>query len=214
MLGDARLRWLAGQFARPSGAAGRWLIGPWLDRISEPINRLVLERLEVGARHDVLEVGFGGGAMLGALLGRTSGRVLGVDASPAMVARARRRFAGEARLSLHLASAERLPLPDASVDRVCAVETLYFWPDPAAGLKEIARVLRQGGRFAIGFEPPEELRRWAGHRFGFRLFKVPELGRMMSDAGFEALFLADGTGRRPAHFHCLTGERTGGVATQ
>lgn len=56
--------WLARQFARPSGLAGRWLIAPWLNRISRAMNRLVLAQLGVGPRDDVLEVGFGGGGLL------------------------------------------------------------------------------------------------------------------------------------------------------
>ena len=202
-----RLRWLARQCARPRGLAGRLLLGPWLDRIGAAMNRLTLEQLEVGPADEVVEIGFGGGGLLALLLEATRGRVIGVDVSAAMVKRARRRFAGEPRLALHLGSVEAIPLPDASVDAACSVNNLYFWPDPAAGMRELARVVRPGGRLAIAFEPADALRQWPGHRFGFRLFEEDEVRALMVDAGFVAVRRAEGRGRKPDFFLCLTGER-------
>jgi SAM-dependent methyltransferase len=202
-----RLRWLARQFSRPHGLAGRLLLGPWLDRIGAAMNRLTLEQLEAGPADDLLEIGFGGGGLLALLLGATRGRVIGVDVSAAMVNRARRRFAREPRLELHLGSVEAIPLPDASVDAACSVNNLYFWPDPGVGMRELARVVRPGGRLAVAFEPADELRKWPGHRFGFRLFEEDEVRALMEEAGFVAVGRAEGRGRKPERFLCLTGER-------
>jgi SAM-dependent methyltransferase len=200
-------RWLARQFARPEGVVGRRLIAPWLNRISRRMNRLTLDQLRVGPGDDVLEVGFGGGALLADLLEATRGRVIGVDVSEAMVKRARRRFRTAERLDLYEASVEALPLAEASVDRACSVNNLYFWPDPAMALRELARVIRPGGRLAVAFEPPGELRKYPGHRFGFRLFEEAEVRRLMEEAGFVAIRRAEGRGRNPDFFLCLTGER-------
>ena len=201
------LRWLARQFARPSGVAGRWLLGPWLDRISEEMNRVTLAQLAVGRHEAVLEVGFGGGGLLAMLTKATEGRVIGVDVSRAMLARARRRFRRVSQVAVYQASVEALPLEDASVDKACSVNNLYFWPDPAAGMAELARVVRPGGRLAVAFEPPEELRKWPGHRHGFRLFQEEEVRRLMEGAGFTDIHRAEGRGRKPDFFLCLTGER-------
>ena len=198
---------LARQFARPSGAVGRRLIGPWLDRISGPMNRLTLEEMQLEPSDDVLEVGFGGGGLLAMVLQATRGQVVGADISEAMLARARRRFRGEKRLRLVEGSAEALPLDPASVDKACSVNSLYFWPDPQAALGELARVVRPGGTLSLCFEPPEELRKWPGHRHGFRLVEEGEIRRWMEEAGFGRFRLAEGHGRKPDRFLCLTGER-------
>jgi arsenite methyltransferase len=206
-----RLEYLARQFACPSGWVGRWLIGPWLDRVSRSMNRLVLEELQVRPQDRVLEVGFGGGALLRSTLKRSS-HVAGVEKSGAMVARARRRFAREAnegRLALHAASAEALPLADASVDKACSVNTIYFWSDPEVVMAEFARVVRPGGRLIVCFEPPEELRKWPGHEFGFRLWRGDEVARLMRNAGFGHITASWGAGRKPDHFLCLHGLRLG-----
>lgn len=198
-------RALARQFARPSGVIGRLLIGPWLDRISAPMSRLALEMLAPRPGERLLDVGFGGGGLIAALQ-RAGAVPVGVDVSEAMVARGRRRFPGT---ELHCAPAERLPLDDSSVAKAVSLNSLYFWADPAAAFAELARAIAPGGRLVIGFEPAEELRKWPGHRHGFRLFEVEEVKRLMERAGFDPIEEKWGRGRKPDLFCCLSGTRIG-----
>jgi SAM-dependent methyltransferase len=203
-------RFLARQFARPSGPVGQFVIAPWLDRISRGMNEAALASLRLQREDWVLEVGFGGGGLLRSLLLGTRGEVFGADVSDALIARARLRFARDVRrgrLHLYRASVDSLPLPPATVTKAVSVNSLYFWPDPAAALAELARVVKPGGRLAIAFEPAAELRKWPGHRFGFRLFEVAEVKALMQSAGFTGIDERWGTGRRPASFCCLSGER-------
>jgi ubiquinone/menaquinone biosynthesis C-methylase UbiE len=189
---------------------GRLLIAPWLDRISREMNALALACLRLEREDWVLEVGFGGGGLLRSLLLGTRGEVFGADLSETLIGRARDRFARDVRRGrLHLlrASAESLPLPPETVTRAVSVNSLYFWPDPAAAFAELARVMKPGGLLAIVFEPAAELRKWPGHRFGFRLFEPAEVKALMEAAGFSEVTERWGTGRKPARFCCLSGER-------
>lgn len=174
------------------------------------MNALALDCLRLGRDDWVLEVGFGGGGLLRSLLLGTRGEVFGADISETMIDRARDRFARDVRrgrLHLYRASAESLPLPPATVNRAVSVNSLYFWPDPAAALAELGRVVKPEGRLALVFEPARELRKWPGHRYGFRLFEVAEVKALMEAAGFAEIEESWGTGRRPARFCCLSGER-------
>ena len=171
------------------------------------MNRLALEQLRIGPDDEALEVGFGGGALLRDLLTATSGPVTGIDVSAAMVARARRRFRGIERLRLVRASVESLPLERSSIDKAASVNNIYFWPDPPAAMAQLARVVRPGGALAICFEPPEELRKWPGHRYGFRLLEEGEVRSLLGRAGFVAIRRSEGRGRKPDRFICLTAER-------
>jgi ubiquinone/menaquinone biosynthesis C-methylase UbiE len=174
------------------------------------MNRLALAELALERSDRVLEVGFGGGDLLADILDATDGAVCGADVSEAMVERARRRFRHEAgRLNLVLASAEALPFPDGSIDKAVSLNSLYFWPDPAGALAEMARLVRPGGRLLLCFEPPDELSKWPGSRFGFRMFEVDEVKALMESAGFGKVRTRWGEGRKPDRFCCLSGERRG-----
>jgi ubiquinone/menaquinone biosynthesis C-methylase UbiE len=158
----------------------------------------------------VLEVGFGGGGLLAGLLTTGAAEVVGVDISEEMLSRARLRFRREiaaGRLRLLSASVQALPLEDGSIDRAVSVANIYFWPDPGGGMAELARVLRPGGRLAICFEPADELRKWPGHRFGFRLFELDEVQALAEAAGFRLRTIETGFGRKPDSFLCLSAER-------
>lgn len=181
-----RLRFMARQFARPRGLVGRWLLGPWLNRVNRSMNALALRALDVKQGERVVEIGFGGGDLLASLLGTGASRVVGVDLSPEMVARARKRFRrqiADGRLSVLLGSVDDLPLEAASIDKACSLHTLYFWQDPAAGMRELARILRPGGTLVIGIEAPETLRNWPGHRYGFTVYEPGEVIALAAAAG-------------------------------
>ena len=173
------------------------------------MNRLTLEQLDLQPRDRVLEVGFGGGDLLANALAITRAEIVGIDISEAMVARAKRRFRRFDRLSLYETSADSLPLADASIDKACSVNNIYFWADPARVMAEFARVVRPGGTLAICFEPADELRKWPGHRFGFRLFEAGEVERLMRGAGFGPVTTVEGAGRKPDRFLCLSARRLG-----
>jgi SAM-dependent methyltransferase len=100
-----------------------------------------------------LDVGCGTGRALPALADAVGpgGRVIGFDLTPDMLAAARAAGRGGCG-PLVLADARRLPLAPAVADAVFAAGLVQHLPDPAAGLVELARVTRPGGRLVI-FHP-------------------------------------------------------------
>jgi ubiquinone/menaquinone biosynthesis C-methylase UbiE len=48
---------------------------------------------------------------------------------------------------------EKLPFDDNTFDKALAINSMQLWPDPAAGLREIRRVVKPGARVALGFTP-------------------------------------------------------------
>lgn len=104
----------------------------------------------------VLDVGCGTGDDVRALAARVApgGRAIGVDASAAMVAEARRRGEG-AGVEFRVSDAVRLELPDASVDAARCERTLQHLDRPAGAVAELARVVRSGGRVVVA-EPDWE----------------------------------------------------------
>lgn len=100
-----------------------------------------------------VDVGCGTGRALPALRGAVgpSGVVLGIDLTPQMLAAAAPR-ARDSHAGLLLADARHLPLADASVDAVFAAGLITHLPDVVAGLAELARITRPGGRLVL-FHP-------------------------------------------------------------
>lgn len=179
-------RFIAGQLRRPSGIAAPFMAFI-LDRANRRINERAVQRLTVGPDQDVLEIGFGGGATLGRLLSSTNGRVAGIELSGPMLRRARRRFRRQleqGRLELREASVSTLPYGDATFDRVVTVNTIYFWPDQEEGLREIARVLRPGGRLVVATVAKEEMDKRSFTAHGFTKFSQEQLCRLLERAGF------------------------------
>jgi SAM-dependent methyltransferase len=100
-----------------------------------------------------LDVGCGTGRALPALAAAVgpSGRVIGLDCTRDMLAEARAKGRHQA-AALIQADARHLPLPDATAGVVFAAGLVHHLPDPAAGLAELARVTRPGGRLVL-FHP-------------------------------------------------------------
>ncbi|MFJ9411899.1 class I SAM-dependent methyltransferase [Streptomyces sp. NPDC101393] len=155
-----------GYWAQLPGVAERPLTEADRIRSEQDLYRLVLSSFTRPQGRAALEVGCGRG--LGCVLALREfglGSVIGLDAHPDQIARARRthaallgREAGEpaegqgppvGRLDFVQGAAQRIPLPDASVDCVFSVEAAQHFRDLAGFARETARVLRADGRLTL-----------------------------------------------------------------
>ena len=141
----------------------------------EDICRRVTDR-----RPRILDVGCGTGANL--LMLSQYGDAEGVDVSEDALAFCRERGLENVKLG----AAEKLPYDDGTFDLVTALDVVEHLDDDLAGLREMRRVLRPGGRVLLFV--PTFMFLWglqddvSNHR---RRYRMPELGRVLEQAGFE-----------------------------
>ena len=112
-----------------------------------------VQHLQLQPGETVLDLGSGGGidAFLAARSVGSGGRVIGVDMTPAMLERARRNAekGGHANVEFREGRLEHLPVEDGTIDAVTSNCVINLVPDKAAVFREIARVLKPGGRMVI-----------------------------------------------------------------
>ncbi len=138
------------QAGHPSGWLGR-IIGRVMVKDTAAANDRAIALLHLTEPSTVLEIGFGQGRTVGALVA-AGHRVLGADASATMVAQAtarNRRACVDGRAQLVHSDGTTVAFPDGSADAALTVHTVYFMADASATIAEVARVLRPGGRFVV-----------------------------------------------------------------
>jgi demethylmenaquinone methyltransferase/2-methoxy-6-polyprenyl-1,4-benzoquinol methylase len=157
--------------------------------------RTMVDKIDASPDERVLDVATGTGLVAEALVRRYGCAVVGLDQSPEMLAAARARVARAGalaeRVTLVLGEAERLPFADGAFDHLTFTYLLRYVEDPAATLRELARVVRPGGRVAsLEFGVPTAA---ASHALWMAYTRVglPALGRLVSpEWGDTGRFLA------------------------
>jgi ubiquinone/menaquinone biosynthesis C-methylase UbiE len=139
----------AGRFG--PGAYDEWRASD-LGRLTEQLERRLILRLAGEVQGcSVLDVGCGDGALTRVLRQLGAAAVFGCDIDPQMIARATADATWhDADVRYLVADAARLPFRDHSFDLVTMITVLAFLPQPHDALREIARVLKVGGRLVIG----------------------------------------------------------------
>jgi SAM-dependent methyltransferase len=148
----------------------------------------------------VIDLGCGGGldVFLAADKVGPTGKAIGIDMTDEMLELSRLNAAGRKNVEFHKATIEKMPLLDASVDCVISNCVINLAPDKPAVFREIARVLKPGGRLAVSDIalkkplPPEignDLMAYVGCVAGAIL--IDDYCQWLADAGFDAVEIID-----------------------
>lgn len=150
----------------------------------------------------VVDLGSGGGldVFLASKMVGPGGKAIGIDMTPEMIDRAREnaRKGGYENVEFYLGTIDHLPLADASVDCVISNCVINLAPDKPAVFREIARVLKPGGRFAVSdialkgelpSEVAQSMAAYAGCIAG--AIRIEDYRNGLLDAGFEHVEIVD-----------------------
>lgn len=171
---------------RPLG--GRLLMGLTGPSMAEE-HRIALRSLSIAPRDRVLDVACGPGNFSRDFAPAASeGLVVGIDASPTMLATAVRETSAT-NVAYLRGDASKLPFRDGSFEAVCCFAALYLIEEPLRAVVEIARVLAPGGRVALlascgrGLLPAGAVNAVARPLTGVRIFGREELTSALAAAG-------------------------------
>ena len=139
---------------KPVGELGSELID-MMNENHEKLAKWAVSHLNISKADIVLDVGCGGGVNVKRFLEMTDGEVYGLDYSEVSIEKSselNRKSIDDGRCIIIEGSVSKIPFKDNTFDIVTAFETVYFWPDFLNDLKEVQRILKEGGQIFIANE--------------------------------------------------------------
>ncbi len=125
----------------------------YVEQVCLPLHAAVLDAARVTSGTRLLDAGCGAG-LLALLASLRGAQVSALDASPELLAIARKRLPSA---DVREGDLEALPFDDASFDAVAAVNSVFYAADMAQAMRELARVIRPGGRVVVtAWGPPDK----------------------------------------------------------
>lgn len=179
---------LAAQSKQPKGLIGRFIMKPLFTKGNADLNRFILDLLQLQSDDDVLEIGFGPGQLAKHIAdGLQQGKLTGLDFSDTMLAEAQKlnqHHIDDGKMELCHGCSSAMPYDDASFDKVCTANTLYFWEPVEPHLAEVHRVLKTGGKFVMGFRDAGQLQMMGLREQDFKRYQHAKVIDLLKEAGF------------------------------
>lgn len=181
---------VARQLRKPEGFYAE-KITRHMNKANQRLLELTLSQLPSGDGERWLEIGFGNGEHLSRVISaRKLDCLHALDHSEEMVAVAERENTeevSEGKLELKVGDSSGIPWPENFFDRVYCNNVIYFWNNPGLHLRELKRVLKNGGELACGFRTRSTMKNLPFTDHGFVMYEPGEWADTMRRAGFEEL---------------------------
>ena len=190
---------LSAQARKPTGIFGRYVMTKLFNQGNADLNFFVKEMLNLKKNDKVLEIGFGTGKLIDEIAEiTTEGFVEGIDFSEAMMKQVRKvnkRHILNDRVKLQIGECSSLPYDNESFDKLCSVNTLYFWKEPDKYFYEMFRVLRPGGKIVIGFRDEKQMSQLNLSEDIFSTYSLDDVVSLLSNSGFSDPHITEKEGK-------------------
>jgi len=182
------LKEIAQQLYCPSGEQGI-KAGKAMDINNIGMTTHAIDALALKSGESVLEIGHGNGGHISTILKIADNlRYFGADISATIITEAEKInavFMEQGQVSFKLTDGCCLPFEDQKFDKIFTVNTIYFWKDPNAYVKEIKRVLKHSGTFVLCFADQSFMEKLPFTAYGFKLYDQERASNLLMDAGFK-----------------------------
>ncbi len=176
------------QARKPEGLFGRFFMSPFLERGNSNMNNFVKELLAIQDNDRVLEIGFGPGRLTKEIADQLNcGFVKGIDISESMLLVAQKKNKShiqQGKVSLQLGDFDKIIFEPNSFNKICSVNTVYFWPEPVATAKKILNLLALEGKVFLAFQDKKQMESQFLSNEIFSLYQESEVRDLLLKAGF------------------------------
>ncbi len=162
------------------------------------LNSFVKEMLTLQITDRVLEIGFGPGKLINEMANiTTEGVVEGIDFSQTMLKQAskvNKQHIEKGKVRLQDGECSTLPYNNESFDKLCLVNTLYFWKEPGKYFSEMFRVMVSGGTIVIGFRDDKQMSTLNLSKDIFNSYSQEDVVNLLLKAGFSDAYITEKEG--------------------
>ena len=179
---------IAAQLRKPYGEVGNE-VAEKMNEGNREMNLGTIEMLDVSEGDRILEIGMGNGFFVKDILNAAANvAYIGCDYSEDMVRLASELngdFVKGGQAEFIHCSADGIPIPDHSVDKLFTVNTLYFWEDQGQTMAEFYKVLKPGGLLLITIRPGRVMHKYPTTKYNFNFFEKEDLEKLLSSNNFD-----------------------------
>lgn len=181
---------VAKQLARPTGKFGID-VALGMNTMNKFISKTTYELLKIKDNDSVLEIGIGNGTFIKDILEHGS-RIsfTGIDISNTMITEAKRinrALIETGYIDLFNADIEEIPIWDEVFDKICTVNTIYFWKNPIKALEEVYRVLKKKGILIVSFRPFINRQTLDFTQYGFKEYRNEDFESLIEQTNFKII---------------------------
>ena len=181
-------RFFSKQARRPRGLYGRFIMSRIFEVGNARMNDFVFELMALQETDHVLEIGSGTGKLLKRMSAQiTQGSIEGVDFSNSMISLSRKRNKkkiAKGILTIKQGDFNNVEYDEQCFDKICSVNTIYFWPDPEKTIQTIYRILKRGGSLFLGFEEKAQMEKKSLSPDVFRFYTTEGIKVLLSNYDF------------------------------
>jgi len=187
---EEQLKELAQQLSKPNGDDGISIANMMHDS-NIGMTQKTIAALNIANGDLILELGHGNCKHLPEILNKAENTsYYGLEISELMQKQAAENNSAATqgnKASFHLYDGNKIPFSDNTFNNILTVNTIYFWEDAEAFIQEIYRVLKPGGRFAIGFADKDFMESLPFTAYGFDLYSKEMIYALAEVASFHVI---------------------------